>query len=283
MNAACRHLLACLVVLLVPFVASQAQAQAASDDWDVHPLLTSRFVLSAGAFWPQKEFKLRANGSIPGEEIDFDGVFRFDESDATGMGSFHWRFGQKWALSVEAWELDSSGGAILTEDIVWEDLILREGTFARAGVELSVARIVFARDLWTGDNWETGVGVGVHWLDMGAFVEGEVILNDSTTEIQRGDATAEFPLPNIGAWYLHSLSPRWAVGARLDWLSASIDKYSGQLWNIQAGVHFQAWRNVGLSLHAAYFELDGRLKEDDWRGQVEVKQYGPRASLYVTF
>jgi hypothetical protein len=248
-----------------------------------HPLLDSRMLLTAGAFWPDEDLKLRANGSLPGEEIDFDGVFRFSESDATPFASFHWRYGKKWSLGADFWQLDTVGGAILDEDYVWDDLIFREGTFARAGFDLSVARIFTGRTLWTGDNYETGVGFGVHWLDITAFIEGEVIVNEQTTEFQRGDTSAEFPLPNLGLWYLHSLSARWAFSARVDWLSASLDKYSGELWNAQVGIHYQPWRRVGFSLHAAYFELDGRIKEDDWRGQVEIQQYGPRASVYVTF
>lgn len=250
---------------------------------DVHPMLNTRFLLTGGVFWPQKEFNLRVDGTIPGEDVDFDEAFRFDESDATGMISFQWRLSRNWTFAVEAWELDSSGGAILTEDIVWDDLIFREGTFATAGVDLSVARIFFGRRLWTGDTWETGAGIGAHWLDIGAFIEGEVRINDSTTEIRRGDADAAFPMPNLGFWYLQSLSPRWALGARVDWLDVSVDRYSGNLWNIQLGVHYQAWEKVGFSLHGQYFELDGRIKDSDWRGQVELKQYGPRASVYVTF
>ncbi len=261
-----------------------AQAEPAPTP-DRHPLLDSRFVITAGGFWPDEDLTLGARGSASGpeDEIDFDGVFRFSESDATPFGSFHWRYGEKWSLGADFWALDTVGGAVLEEDYVWEDLVFRAGTFAAAGFDLSVARVFTGRTLWTGDNYETGVGFGVHWLDITAFIEGEVIVNENTTEFQRGDTSAAFPLPNIGAWYLHSFSPRWALGARVDWLSASIDEYSGELWNAQVGIYFQPWERVGLSLHAAYFELDGRIKEDDWRGQVEIQQYGPRASVYVTF
>ena len=278
------HRLCALVALLALTVPCLS---GADDDTGsapaVHPMLDSTFLLTGGAFWPHKEFNLSASGSLPGDEVDFDETFSLDEYDATGMLGFQWRFGEKWSLGVEAWELDSTGGAVLTEDIVWEDLIFRSGSFARAGVDLTVVRLFFGRRLWVGDDWETGVGVGFHWLELGAFIEGEVRINDDTTEVQRGDTGVEFPMPNLGFWYLKSLSPRWAFGARVDWLDVSIDRYSGNLWNAQLGIHFQAWEHVGLSLHGAYFELDGRVTDDAWRGQVELKQYGPRASLYVAF
>ncbi|MEM1412126.1 MAG: hypothetical protein AAGH19_07175, partial [Pseudomonadota bacterium] len=242
-----------------------------------------RFIGSLGGFWPRKEFKLRADGRTPGEEIEFDEAFLFDESDTTGVAGLHWRFGEKWSLGAEAWKLDSGGGAVLTEDYEWQDLTFLEGTFASAGVELSVARVFLGRRLWSGDRWETGLGVGFHWLDLGAFIEGQILTDQGDTELERGAADAAFPMPNLGAWYLHSLSPDWAFTTRVDWLDVSLDEYSGNLWNIQLGVHWQAFEHVGFSLLGAYFELDGRIEETNWRGQVELKQYGPRANVYVTF
>lgn len=248
-----------------------------------HPLLTSRFVISAGAFWPQKAFELGAGGALPGDDIDFDKTFRFEDASTTAFGNFRWRFSDNWSLGVEGWKLDSSGGAILTEDVVWDDLVFREGSFATAGVDLKLVRVFLGRKLWHSDTYETGVGVGAHWMEINAFIEGEVRVDEEATGIQKGDVGTEFPLPNIGFWYLQALSPRWAASVRVDWLSAGIDRYSGQLWNAQAGVHFQAAEHVGLSLSATYFELDGRITDDDWRGQAELTQYGPKASLYVTF
>ena len=66
-------------------------------------------------------------------------------------------------------------------------------------------------------------------------------------------------------------------------LAKSLKEYRGNLWNAQLGLHYQINRRLGVALQGAYFELDGRIRESDWRGQAELKQYGPRASLYVTF
>ena len=90
-------------------------------------------------------------------------------------------------------------------------------------------------------------------------------------------------MPNVGGWYLHQLSPRWLLSARVDWLDVSIDKYSGGLWNLQGLLHFQAWKNVGFSAGYGYFELNGDVEETDWRGGVNVDQHGPKAAIYVTF
>ena len=263
-------------------VTSQAQEPVAGDE-AVHPLLNARLLISGGGFWPEKEFLLSANGSVPGEPIDFDEAFLFDDSDATGMGGLLWRFGKRWSLGVEAWSLNTAGGAVLNEDYTWEDLTFLKGTFATAGVDLSVARIFFGRRMWSSARSETGIGLGVHWLELEAYIEGRVRTTDGDTDRQRGAADAEFPMPNIGFWHLRSLTDHWALSVRVDWLDVTFEEYRGNLWNAQLGLHYQINRRLGVALQGAYFELDGRIRESDWRGQAELKQYGPRASLYVTF
>jgi hypothetical protein len=274
----------CLLLLAAGLQSAHAQGDTV-DSGEIHPLLHDNFFLGIGAFWPQKEFKLRTSGTIPGEEIDFDEVFRFDESETTGNLDFFWRFGggRKWSLQANAWRVDSAGSAVLTEDIVWDDIIFREGSFVGAGVDLSVARVLLGRKFWGNDTYEVGFGLGLHWMEIGAFVEGEIRIDDESTDLQRGDAKAEFPLPNINFWYLQQLSPRWAFSTKVDWLSASVGDYSGGLWNVETGVHWQAFRHVGFSATLAYFELDGSVKDDDWRGDISLTQYGPRARVYVNF
>jgi putative cardiolipin synthase len=58
-----------------------------------------------------------------------------------------------------------------------------------------------------------------------------VFVNDQSTGFRREPASADLPLPNVGASYWRSLSPRWLLTGRVDWFSASIGDYSGGLWN----------------------------------------------------
>ena len=38
------------------------------------------------------------------------------------------------------------------------------------------------------------------------FIEGEIKVDDETTDFQRGEVDGDQPLPNIGAWYNFSLA-----------------------------------------------------------------------------
>lgn len=259
--------------LLFPLVAA---AQTAGDQ---HPWLTDDFTLGLGGFLPSKQVRLRVDGSVPGVDIDFDEGVAVTKDDTTFSGVFRWRFGEKWSVAGQYWDSSDSNRATLTEDVNWGDSTLKAGSNVGAGVEFTVARVFFGRMFSSGQRHEFGLGAGLHWLELGAFIEGEVFVNDKSTGFRREAVTADAPLPNIGGWYWYALSPRWLLTSRIDWLGASFGDYSGDLWNANAGINFQAWRHVGIGLSYQYFKLDVDVDKSDWHGSADLSYKGPFISL----
>ena len=271
----------CLSVLFsLSLIPQQVIAQWESDQ---HPRLTDRFLFSAGAFVPEKNLKLRIDGNLPSIDIDFDEGLGLSSEETTGSGELRWRFGEKWSASGQYFKTKDSATVTLTEDINWEDYVLKVGSNIGAGVEFSVARMFFGREFSSGQNHEFGLGLGLHWLEISAFAEGEFFLNDESTGFRRESVSADAPLPNIGGWYWYALSPRWLLTTRLDWFGASIGDYSGDLWNANAGVSFQAWRNLGVSLSYQFFKLDVDIDKSDWHGGANLTYHGPFLSLNLNW
>ncbi|MBT8059371.1 MAG: hypothetical protein KJO33_07235 [Gammaproteobacteria bacterium] len=268
------------LLLVFGLTAGPVFAQSAQD---FHPGMSDRFNIGIGVFLPEKSLDVRVDGSDPGDEIDFAEQFNYDDSESTFSGMFRWKFGEKWSFWAQGWNVSDSGTAVLDQDIEWEDVIFKEGTNATSGMDLQVARLFFGRNFYTAPGHEFGIGAGLHWLDLELYLEGEIITNLGSTEFRRESVEADFPLPNIGAWYHFSWSPKWMFVSRVDWLSASIGDYSGGLWNIQAGVNWAAFRNVGLGLYYNFFELDVDIDKSDWRGAAKSTQHGPFLSLTATW
>lgn len=268
------------IFLIVIFYVSPVSAQQTED---YHPFLSNKFSLGVGAYFPDKDFNIRVDGSVPDEEFDFDEALKFDNSSTTVALDFRWRFGEKWSVMGQYWSLDSSGGAILEQDIEWEDYVFKEGTFAKGRVDTTIARVFFGRAFSSSARHEFGLGVGFHWMDLDVFLEGEIIVDDNTTEIQRVSEDAAFPMPNIGGWYMYSWSPKWLFEARLDWLSASIGDYSGGILNASAGINYQAFKNIGIGIYYNSFNMDVDVDKNDWRGKAKTTQNGPFIALTATW
>jgi hypothetical protein len=256
----------------------------AQDENRVHPWLEDDFVISLGGFFPRKEFKIGVDGQAPGLEIDLTQDAGLSESQSTASLTSRWKFGDNWSVTGQFWSTDNRGDAVLSEDVFWGDNVLRAGSNVAAGADLDLARVFFGREFFTREaQHEFGLGAGFHWLRIGAFIEGEMFVNDQSRGFQRESVSADVPLPNIGAWYWRSLSPRWLLTTHADWFSASIGDYSGSLWNLGAGIQFQAWKHVGFGLSYQYFKIDIDVDQSDWHGNVQLTQDGPFLSLNVNW
>jgi hypothetical protein len=256
---------------------------AAQTDGSFHPIIENDFYLSVGAFLPDKDFKIRVDGTVPEEEIDFEEVFNVSDSETTGSLDFRWRFGEKWSVAGQYWRVSDSGSETLTEDVEWEDVVFREGTFAEAGVSLDVARVFLGRQFSSSPQHEFGAGLGFHWMEIDAFIQGQILTSEGDTELYRGSVDAGAPLPNIGAWYNHSWSPKWALTTRVDWLSVSFGDYSGGLWDVKLGVNWAVFEHIGLSASWNFFKLDVDVDKSDWRGAAEISQSGPFIAVTATW
>ena len=256
----------------------------AQDQNPVHPWLEDDFVMSLGVFVPRKEFKLSVDGEVPGREIDFRQLTGASETQSTASVNARWKFGDDWSVAGQYWSTDESGKAVLSEDVYWGDNVLRAGSNVKAGVDVDVARVFFGREFFTDEKQhEFGVGGGLHWLRIGAFIEGEMFVNDESRGVRRESVSAEMPLPNIGAWYWRSLSPRWLLTTHVDWFSASIDEYKGSLWNLGAGFQYQISDHIGLGLSYQYFRIDVEVDKSSWDGDVQLTQDGAFLSLNINW
>jgi hypothetical protein len=232
-------------------------------------------------------FKVRAEDlSVPeefGEDIDFIDSLGVSDQSTFFNGNFRWKFGKskKWSLWGQYFSNDATGTATLTEDVEWDDVIFREGSFAEAGVKLAVARVFVGRSFFKNPQNDFGLGIGIHNLDLTTYIEAEIMVNDETTGVQRVEVGGSQILPNIGGWYNYSPAKRWLLHSRVDWISANIGDYDGGLWNVSAGVNYQAWRHVGIDLSWQYFNLHVDVDKTDWTGSAKMTYSGP--VLAVTF
>ena len=246
----------------------------------VHPWLEDDFIINMGVFLPSKDFTISVDGENPGAGIDFNESADVSSDESTFGTTFTWRFGEKWSVAGQYYSTSDDGQAVLTEDVTWGDNVLRAGSFVGAGVELDIARVFLGRTFFTeAKHHEFGMGVGIHWLQISAFLEGEMFVNDESRGFQRESVSDDLPLPNVGAWYWYSLSDRWLLTSRVDWLSASIGDYSGGLWNASVGVNFQAWDHISFGLAYQYFSVDVDVDTSDWAGSTELSQHGPFLSV----
>jgi hypothetical protein len=273
-------LLHCVVlsVALLNSITALAQAEEQSSE---HPYLGEKFFIDLGVFFPEREFGIRVNSTItgPSEPIDFEADIGASESDEVFSLNFGWRFGEKWQLEGQYFESNGTRGATLQEDVEWKDIVFLAGTGVKAGQDFTLFRTFFARRFESGENREFGVGAGLHWVRLGAYIEGNITTAGGATLFGRESVEVLAPLPNLGVWYMYSISPKWALKARLDWLDISIEEYDGSLTNVSIGLNYQLFEHAGLGLNYNAFNLNLDIDKTSWRGNAELSYEGLYAYL----
>lgn len=259
---------------------------SAEDAADVHPYLKNGVFVDAGMFFPRRELELSVSGTIDpvNDSIDVAETFGLANSDSAFALEFGWRFAKRWSLSAQHFQVKDAANFTIATDVEWEDVVYPVGANIDFETDLSLTRAFVGRQFSIGSQRsELGVGVGIHWLEIGATIEGEALIGSGSTAIRRNAVSAEGPLPNIGGWYRYSITPKLAFRARLDWLEASVGDYDGLLVNIGAGVNYQLLDYLGIGLNYNYFELDVSLTENDWIGEVKTSYSGVYVNLSAFF
>lgn len=256
--------------LIVPLLSIPAGLVVADDN--VHPFISDKFSVQLGVFMPSKDFKLGVDGSVSGrnQEFDWEKATGFGEDDEVFMLEAKWRFGQKWSFRAQYYDSNESERAVLEEQVFWRNGIILAGSNVSAGTDFSLVRSFFGRSFGSRPNVDAGVGLGLHWLEIGAFIRPDV-----NTIGDLSAAKVSGPLPNIGGWYYYSPSPKWFLGGRVDWLDASIDEYKGGILNLSAGVNYQLFKHVGIGVKYQSFGLNVDIENDNWNGSVDLTWEGP--------
>ena len=260
------------ITLALSAAASAVMAQ------DYHPFLSNNFTVSLGAMRSNNSFKMESDlGDDIGDEIDFGDTLDVSDHSTFFNGQVKWKFGstRKWSVAAQYFSNNAKGSTVLTEDIEWDGLTWREGSFVDSGVKLSVSRLFFGYSLIKNERNDFGFGAGIHNLKIKAFIEGEILIDDDTTDFQEGDVEESQILPNIGAWYAFSPAQKWLIHTRVDWIGASIGDYDGHMWNTNIGVSWQAFDHIGFDLTWQYFNLNVNVDSDDWTGGADMSYSGP--------
>ena len=181
----------CFVLFTIQLFSQEVEKLTTEDV--KHPILTDKFYFEAGIFFPTKDIKLGANASTPDEDdlIDWNGTFDLNDNQITPFINAEWRWNKKWRLTFETFSVNNGSRATLDSTIVFDNVTFEKGTTVRGGVEFALYRVFVGRIISSGQKHSLGAGLGVHAMNIGAFIEGEIKIDDETTEPVAADLAEE--------------------------------------------------------------------------------------------
>jgi len=216
-----------------------ARAQDAAPN---HPALTDKFYFSAGAFVPKTSTSAQLDSTSlgAGASIDFERALGMTTQKVVPDVGFRWRFGDRWRLEAEYFQLNRSGDKVISQDITWNGQTFTAGTEVLSKFNFSDVRTSVGYSFFKTKDKEIGVSFGFHVATY------DVGLQAGSSGDQAKKVLA--PLPVLSAYGQFALTDEWAVGGRLDRFTMSYDKYDGNVTSIGLDVSYQPFRHVGFGL-----------------------------------
>ncbi|MEM9760659.1 MAG: hypothetical protein AAF933_15560, partial [Pseudomonadota bacterium] len=238
---------------------------------------------SVGAAWQKADVILFAE-SQSGASADITlNDLDIDESDSTFYFDYRYRFKERWALAAGAYAFSASGGHALERDLSYNGVDFAVGTMTEARLEADAYIVDLLYNAYESPSLNLWVGGGVHALDLGASISGEVSVNENESSFEVADDTLLAPVPNFRGVGIWTLNQRLALALKAGWLSANVDNYSGDFIYAHLRAVYSVTDNIGLSLGYQYTEID--IVEERERGDLgfDVVLQGPTITLGFSF
>jgi hypothetical protein len=261
-----------------------------------NPLMTDRFNIYLGGFFPQVSSDITINGEIlgPGDGLDLENAFGLEDSKSVLWGGARWRISKRNTLEFEFADLNRSGSVTAgTDPIQIGDSVAQFGARIDSTFDITLGRLTYGFSVLKDEKKDLQLRAGLHIADLGVSfqftgavcVDGEVPPDcsffDSTPRFESESVTA--PLPHFGAVFSYAFTPN--IGARFQVIGFAIelDSIDGSLLEIDADVIWTPWEHFGLGAGLRYFNANIESKGSDLNGEFDFEYYGPAIYGIFTF
>jgi len=269
-----RTLLIAAGIVLTGFAAAaQAQTQG---EIPVHPILTDRFYFGVGAFFPKTTTSAQLTSRTGvGTTVDFEDTFGITSGKTVPLALARWRFGERWRLETEYFQLNREGGRTIDREIRWGENVYPVNANVQTKFDFSDLRVSVGYSFFKRPDKELGVGLGLHVAAYDVGLSANAIGNEEQ------DVTA--PLPVLSFYGQFALTNQWALGTRVDFFSLSYENYDGRLSAVGMDVTYQPFRHVGFGLGWRSLSLSLEAEKDARHLKVKQTFQGPMAFMNVSF
>src|SRR3974377_194970 len=131
----------------------------APDVVPTHPALNDKFYFSLGAFVPKTSTSAELDSATlgVGANIDFERALGMTTQKVVPDAAFRWRFGDRWRLEAEYFELNRSGDKFIHKDITWNGITYTAGTEVLSRFNFSDIRTSLGYSFFRTKDKELGV------------------------------------------------------------------------------------------------------------------------------
>jgi hypothetical protein len=275
-----KALFVCLVLL---FGLGSTVCMAADDVRN--PYLYERFTLKGGIMHHTAtgEFSSKKDGKKK-VEVDLDDL-GLDEKEYTPYVSARLRLSKRLSLDSGYFGYHESGKNRNEFDFDIGDITIPVNAITDSENNLDVIYVNLGYSVYSSENTEVGLGIGVHGADFSLQIAAETESVGQLPPVSIGEETEDIlaPLPNLYFFASRAIRDNLLLHLNGGWMSLSYDDYDGDLFFVRSTLEYRLKEHFGIGGGYSYYDF----KVDyDPGGKVEtydVQFHGPVVYLIVGF
>jgi len=254
-----RMIIPAIMALLVAMPAAAEQSGKMDD----------RFSVSLGAFIADRDTRTRLDGDIPdsGTEVDLEGTLGFDKSDTVFRIDGYYRFNQKHRIDFSAFDLSRTASKQIDEEFIWDGEVYPVNVLVNAALDLKIYKLAYTWSFMHRENWYLGASVGLYVADIGTSISA-----DSGGQFSSRGTTA--PLPVLGLKGQYEFSEKWSFRGSAEFFAFDYGDYSGNLYDLYAGVDYKFSTHVAVGLGINSVRLDVGVEKTNFNGNLDWEYNG---------
>ncbi len=240
--------------------------------------------IRASGYFPKIDSSIQVGlPDQPGPIIDLESDLDFDQRSSLPAVAINWRINDDWVLTGEFFNIQRSTGATLSREITVGDTTYPIDANVSARFGSNIYRGTIGYLVHQTDKFEFAVALGLHATDFQFEIEGVASVGEAGGGFRSESRSVFAPLPTLGAVVNWEPAPKVTVSTRVDWLSLTIDEYSGRLINAELSGAYRVWRRVDVGAMLRYVDYRVDVSRDNWVGQVRYKIRGPAIFMQIGF
>ena len=248
-------------VLVLLFAMPDATAQPADID--------DRFSVSLGVFLTDRDTRTSLDGDIPdsGTDVDLEGTLGFDKSDTVFRIDGYYRFNEKHRVDFSAFDLSRTASKQIDEEFIWDGEVYPVDLLVNADLDLAVYKLAYTWSFMRREDWYLGASLGVYVMDTGMSIRA-----DSGGQFSSRGTTA--PLPVLGLRGQYDFSEKWTFRGSAEFFALDYGDYSGDLYDLYAGVDYQFSTHVAVGLGINSVRMDVGVDKPNFDGDLNWEYTG---------
>ena len=234
------------------------------------------FLVRAAAFSSRISTDIRRDASdgSPGDDVDFEDFLGDSGIEHILQTEIHYRIGFYHRLKAGFFESNRDLQSTLQDDFAFGDELFLAGTEVATRLDSRRLSLLYGYSLMRDAQKELGVQAGI--------IYSRIEVDVSAAETQQTESvTLKAPLPTMGLFGSVALGESWELGADISIFALDLDRYSGYSGQASLTLDRMFGESIALGVGFDYFVTRLESQDEELRGLLRTRNYGPK--LYLSW